>query len=69
MDQHYVAVAILGVLQRLASADRHYAHIDPGLLGEDWQDMLEQAGVLGRGRRLDDNKLIIGLSDAWRCCA
>jgi hypothetical protein len=43
VDEHYIAISILGVLQSLASSHRDDADFDTGLLGEKRQYMLEQA--------------------------
>jgi hypothetical protein len=60
MNKHHIAVAVLGVLQGLAGADRDHADFDSRLFGEDRENMLEQPGVLGRGGRLHDDELVLG---------
>ena len=55
-DQH-VAVAVLRVLQGLPGADGNNLDGDPGLGGEGGKDMAVEAGILGRGGRLDDDGL------------
>src|SRR5947199_201675 len=51
MDEHDVAIAALADLQRLPGAERDDADLDAGRRGEGRQQMAEQAGLLGRGRR------------------
>ncbi len=43
-----------------ARADRDYPGLDPGRLPELGQEVLEQAGVLGRRGRLHDDELVGG---------
>jgi hypothetical protein len=43
----------------LASSNRDDAYLDPGFLGEEGQDVLEQTGVLGGGSRLDDDEVVV----------
>jgi hypothetical protein len=47
VDEHHIAVTVLGILQGLPRADRDDANLDSGLLGEERQDVLEQPRVLG----------------------
>ena len=49
MDEQHVAVAVAGVLDRLPGADGDHAHLDPGLVLKQRQDVAEQARLLGRG--------------------
>jgi hypothetical protein len=52
VHEHHVGVSAPAHVERLAGAERDHAHLDPGLLLEDRQQVLEQARLLGgRGRR------------------
>ena len=66
VHEQHVTVTVAGVLDRLAGADRHHAHLDPGLVLEQWQQMAEQSRLLGRGGRLDDDELVLGPDGAQR---
>jgi len=64
MNKHHIAVAVLGVLQRLAGADRDDANVDSSFFGEDRENMLEQPRVLRLGGRLHDDKIVVGSYEA-----
>ena len=53
MHEHDVGIAAAREVERLARAERHDAHLDPGPLLEDRQEVLEEPRLLGRGRRCD----------------
>ena len=59
MDEHHVGIAAPAGVERLAGALRHHLHVDAGLRLEQRQDVAEQAGILGRGRRGDDDRLVL----------
>src|SRR5947199_206284 len=52
-------VAAAREIERLPRAERDHAHLDAGLLLENWQDVAEEARLLGRGRRGDDDELFL----------
>ena len=59
VHEHDIGIAAARGVEGLAGAERHDAHVDPGLRLEDRQDVAEQAGLLGRGRRGDDDELVL----------
>ena len=59
VHEHHVGVAAPAHVERLAGAERHHAHLDAGLLLEDGQQVLEQAGLLGRGGRGDGDVALL----------
>ena len=61
VHKQHVAVAVGRVFDRLSGADRDDAHVNPRLGGELRQEMLEESGVLGRGRRLQNDERIFCL--------
>src|SRR5262249_24968792 len=67
MDEEHIGIAALADLQRLAGADGDDAYLDPALRGEGGEDRAEDAGILGRCRRGDDDEgLLLGARDAGR---
>ena len=59
VHEHHVGVAAPAGVERLAGALRDHLHVDAGLGLEQRQDVAEQAGVLGRGGRGDDDRLVL----------
>ena len=59
MHEHHVGIAAAAGVERLAGALRHHLHVDAGLRLEQRQDVAEQAGVLGRGGRGDDDRFVL----------
>jgi hypothetical protein len=59
MDEHHVGVATPRSVERLPGAERKHLHGDAGLLLEDRQQVFEQAGILGRCGRGDDDRLVL----------
>ena len=59
VHEHHVGVAAPAGVERLAGALRHHLHVDAGLGLEQRQDVAEQAGVLGRGGRGDDDRFVL----------
>ena len=56
VHEHHVGIAAAREVERLAGAERDDAHLDAGLLLEDRQDVLEEPGLLGGGRRRDGDE-------------
>ena len=61
VHEHHVGVAAPRHVERLAGAERDHAHLDAGLLLEDRQQVLEEPGLLGRGRRSDGDEALLRL--------
>ena len=59
MDEHDVGIAAPGGVERLSGALRHHLHVDAGLRLEHRQDVAEQAGILRRGGRGDDDRFVL----------
>jgi len=55
MDKHHVGITTLAGIQRLPGTLRHHPHVDPGLVFEQRQDVLEQARIFGGCRRRNRN--------------
>ena len=59
VDQHDIGVAAPRGVERLAGALRQHLHADAELLLDDRQQIAEQAGILRRCRRGDDDRLVL----------
>ena len=59
MHEHHIGIAAPGGVERLAGALRHHLHVDAGLFLEDRQQIAEQAGILRRGRRSDNDRFFL----------
>ena len=59
VDEHHVGVAAPADVERLTGAERDDAHLDAGLLGEARQQVFEQPGLLGRGRRGNGDEALL----------
>ena len=57
VHEQHVRVAVARVADRLPGADRDHPHLDARAGGEHRQQVVEQARVPGRGRRLHDDEL------------
>ncbi len=64
MDEHDIGVAAAAGVERLTSALRHHLHVDAGPGLEQRQDMAEEAGILRRGGRGDDDRPLLGKGGA-----
>src|SRR5207237_8241526 len=60
MHAAHVTIAVLGNLERLAGSDRNDVDLNAGVPGKGRQQMPEQSGFLGRGRRGHGNKRLLG---------
>jgi hypothetical protein len=54
-----VGIAAPAQVERLPGTHRHHAHLDPGLLLVDRQQVAEQAALLGRRGRCDGDELFL----------
>src|SRR5215468_3288403 len=59
VHEHDVSVAAAAHVERLAGPDGHHANLDPGLLFEDRQEVLEETRLLGRRGRGDGDELLL----------
>jgi hypothetical protein len=59
VHEHDVRVAAAADVERLAGADRDDLHGDAGLARERGKQVPEQARLLGRGRRRDDDRSVL----------
>ena len=59
VHEHHVGVAAPAGVERLPGALRDHLHVDAGLRLEERQDVAEQAGVLRRCGRGDDDRLVL----------
>src|SRR5262249_22370595 len=66
MHEDHVTIAVLGNLERLAGSDSDDADLNAGVPGEGRQQMAEEPGFLGRGRRRHGNERLPG-STGQRC--
>ena len=62
MDQNRVCIAAFPDRERVAAANGNNVNIDAACGFEQWQDMAEETGVSGRGRRTKRDKTILRLS-------
>jgi hypothetical protein len=65
VDQERIGVAARADRKRLAGADRNDVHAQTGRGAKDRQDVLEQAGVLGRGGRAENDEAFAGLGGRY----
>jgi hypothetical protein len=59
VDERDIGVAALAQVERLAGAERHHAHLNPGLLLERGQQVLEQTALLGRSGGSDGDESLL----------
>ena len=69
VHEHHVGVAAPAGVERLAGALRHHLHVDAGLGLEQRQDVAEQAGILRRGGRGDDDRFVLREARRGECAA
>ena len=60
VDQQHIGIAPPRQPDRLTGAHGDNPDLDPGGLGESRQDVIEQAGILGRRGRRDGDVSIFG---------
>ena len=65
VDQERIGVAARADRKRLAGADRDDVHAQAGRCAKDRQDVLEQAGILGRGGRAENDEALFGLGGRY----
>ena len=58
MDQQHIGITVLGLLDCLACADRNDADLYAGLFGKDWQQIVVEPGILGRGGGCDRDEAV-----------
>ena len=61
VDQERIGVAARADRKRLSGSDRDDVHAQAGRGVKDRQDVVEQAGVLGRGGRAENDEALLGL--------
>jgi len=60
MNEDHVGIATPANIQRLTGPDRYHVHVDSGFGGELREKIAEQARSLGRGRRGDGDRALLG---------
>jgi hypothetical protein len=61
MDQKRVSIAARADRKRLPGADGDDMNVDPARRSKQGQDMAEQPGILGRGRRAQRDEALLSL--------
>ena len=65
MNQERIGVAARADRKRLSGSDRDNVDAQAGRGAKDRQDALEQAGVLGRGGRTENDEALVGLGGRY----
>ena len=65
VDQERIGVAARADRKRLSGPDRDDVHAQAGRCAKDRQDVVEQAGVLGRGGRAENDEALVGLGGRY----
>ena len=65
VDQQRIGIAAHADRERLSGADRDDVHAEAARRAKDRQDVAEQAGVLGRGGRAENDESLVGLGGRY----